>query len=189
MSAVMDALDRLDQRTRTVRRDIGIARGDELVLAHPIGGHGIFMRDDGSVDIASGTQTLGINGLGMVGDFDVIDLQSSVFSVRSTVFWINTAKNGLVIDGYVPDYGIVHGDLIGRYLRDASVVITRGSLKEVQKGGGSVPRGNPVCSHCPSLVSVPLSSLIQPFGWSKPLDSRILNKFNSVMQRIRGGSS
>lgn len=190
--SLMDTLNRLYEGMQSPPRDRAKAQGDELVVAHPVERHGVFVRDGGWVDIASGTQVVGLGSDGMVADLNVLDVQTTVSSISTGSLWIETARDGLVIDGYVPDYGILHGELIARYLRDAQVVITRGTLKKLQ--GSRSKRASeavesPVCGQCPSLVSVPLSSLLEPFPWSRPVDRKLLDRFRGVLNRIRGGGS
>jgi hypothetical protein len=184
-----ESLDALFELMERSERDVAVAQGDELVVAHPQGRHGLFVRDGGFVDIASGTQVVGLNSMGLVADLNVLDCRASVVSFNTQSLWINTLPGGFIVDGYAADVGILHGELIGRYLRDAKVVITRGSLKQIQKARGdkaSSPVESPVCQECPNLVSVPLSSLIEPFGWSRPLDAKLLSRFNQVLNRVRG---
>ena len=179
-------MDRMSELLDRTYRDPNVAEGRELVLCHPERSHGIFLRDGGAVDIASGDQIFGLTPFGISASVQAMDLESSVASLRCHTFWLSTAPDGFVIDGYVPDYGILHGDLIGRYLRDAQVVITSGSLKKIQDGGRE-PSPSPVCTQCPNLVSVPLSTLIEPKPWSRPVDTRTLDRLNGVLDRVRGG--
>jgi hypothetical protein len=180
-------LDRVDEIMKASLRDPNVAEERELVLCHPDRSHGIFLRDGGAVDINSGVQVVGVTPDGLGISVQAMDVQSSVTAIQCRTLWINTAPNGLIIDGYVPDYGILHGDLIGRYLMDAQVVIKSGSLEKVQDGGRE-PAQQPACSQCPGLVSVPLSSLIQPHAWSRPVDPKALSKLMDVVNRVRGGS-
>lgn len=186
--AVIESLQSLlDQMNRTPR-DRSKAQGDELVVAHPAERHGVFVRDGGWVDIASSTQVFGIGPSGAVMDLNVLDVRCSVSSIDAGSLWIRAGT--IVIDGYVPDSGILHGELIARYLRDARVVVTRGSLREIQQARGNRKSDvveTPVCPGCPSLVSVPLSALLEPFPWSRPVERRLLDRFRAVLDRVRGG--
>lgn len=190
--SLTDTLNRLYEEMSSAPRDRAKAQGDELVVAHPVERHGVFVRDGGWLDLASGTQVLGLGPDGLVADLNVLDVRAAVSSISTSGLWIETARDGLVINGYVPDYGILRGELIARYLRDAQVVVTRGSLRRLQDARGKLAREaveSPVCAECPSLVSVPLSSLIEPFPWSRPVSRRLLDKFRDVLNRVRGGAS
>jgi hypothetical protein len=179
-------LDRMNEILEQTYKDPNIAEGNELVICHPERSHGIFLRDGGVVDINSGTQVMGLTPRGLGISVQALDMEAQVASLRCHTFWLTTSPNGWIIDGYVPDYGILHGDLIGRYLRDARVVITRGSLRKLQDGGRS-PSETSVCTHCPNLVSVPLSSLIEPRAWSRPAETKTLDRLRGVLDRVRGG--
>lgn len=193
---LIDSLETTYQSLQKPPRDKSKAEGNEVVVAHPDGRHGIFVRDDGSVDVVSGSQSIGVHGNGLVGDLKVMDFQTSVWHLRTNSMWIFTERDGLIIDGYVPDYGIIHGELIARYLRDAKVVIRRGSTKRIQKRRGEMtgpdtetPVSNDPRSCCYPLAYVSLSSLIEPFPWSRQLDQKVLQKFKGVLNRATGGSS
>lgn len=187
--SLSDRIGEMREMLGRLQRPIGVAQDEEIVIAHPVGRHGIFLREDGCVDIASGTQAVGLSGSGMTVEVQALDVQGSVMRLDADTVWLNTAPDGLVIDGYVPDYGILHGELIARYLRDAMVVITSGSVRPLpnaQPSGSSGASETPVCAQCPALAAVPLSSLLEPVPWSRPVNPRLLERVNEVVRRIGG---
>jgi len=180
---IQELLQQMEDRPR----DPAYAINDEIVLAHPQEHHGLFIRDGGAIDFSSGSQVVGLGRDGIAVNVQFVDVLASAVHFQASTFWLDVGRDGLVIDGYVPDYGILHGQLISHYLRDARVVVLRGSVRPLESSQGPVSE-QPVDPRFPQLVSVPLSELLQPVPWSRPLEARALEMFQRVINRARGGS-
>ncbi len=185
-----DALnDLIGKLMRLENRPHDVAVNEDIVLGHPLTKHGIFLREDGAVDISSAKSLLSISEEGFLGVAPAMVLNVSDALMNVGTHMVN---GRLVFNGYEPDKEIWSGAWVCRFLKDASVLILPGTQVEVQRARGEYsgsrsPHRTLYSTELGALEAVPLSDLIEPvreFRQRQRLVERAIARLESVMQRV-----
>lgn len=142
----------------------------ELTLHHPQGRHGLYIRNDGVVDLQTRGSAVGVGPLGISLESPALYVGAGSVAFRSDRIGFQVPYDGYFLSGRRLNPQLVSGGQLLRPRADAKVLIVPGSIQG-KDSASAPPQGMPYTAGGCVAEMVSLFDLVQPIAFTESVES------------------